>query len=74
MFRGRHLNADNPEPDPKKLAEQIREGFEHFMAVTAKLAADTKVSYYAGLRPNVAEVASVLLGEPILNATRWRWH
>jgi uncharacterized protein (TIGR03083 family) len=65
--RARSLNADNPETDPKKLAEQIREGFEHFMAVTAKLAADTEVSYYAGLRPNVAEVASVLLGEPILH-------
>ena len=65
--RARSLNADNPETDPKKLAEQIREGFEHFMAVTADIAAVTQVPYYAGLCPNVAEVASVLLGEPILH-------
>jgi len=65
--RARGLNADNPEADPKKLAEQIREGFELFMSVTAKVPAETPVSYYNGLRPNVAEIASVLLGEPVIH-------
>jgi uncharacterized protein (TIGR03083 family) len=65
--RARSLNADNPETDPKKLADQIREGVEHFVAATAKIPADTTVLYYAGRRPNVAEVASILLGEPVLH-------
>jgi uncharacterized protein (TIGR03083 family) len=65
--RARGLNADNPETDPKGLAAQVREGFEHFMAVTARVPADTPVSYYNGLRPNVAEIASVLLGEPVIH-------
>jgi uncharacterized protein (TIGR03083 family) len=65
--RARSLNADNPETDPKKLADQIREGLEHFMAKTAAVPADTPVAYYSGLRPNVAEVVSALLGEPIIH-------
>jgi uncharacterized protein (TIGR03083 family) len=65
--RARSLNADNPETDPKALAEQIRDGLEHFMTVTASIPADTRVAYYAGLRPNVAEVAAALLGEPIIH-------
>jgi uncharacterized protein (TIGR03083 family) len=79
--RARGLNADNPETDPKKLAEQIREGCEHFLAVTAGVPADSPVSYYNGLRPNVAEIASLLFGEPIIHGfdvgtavgTPWRW-
>jgi uncharacterized protein (TIGR03083 family) len=65
--RAKGLNADNPETDPKKLAEQIREGLEHFLTVTARVPADTSVSYYNGMRPNVAEIASVILGEPVIH-------
>lgn len=65
--RARSLNADNPETDPKKLAEQIREGCELFLAATASVPAETPVSYYNGLRPNVAEIASVILGEPVIH-------
>ncbi len=65
--RAKGLNADNPETDPKKLGEQIREGCEHFLAVTAKVPADTQVSYYNGLRPMVAEIASILLVEPVIH-------
>ena len=65
--RAKGLNADNPETDPKKLAEQIREGLEHFLGVIASVPADTPVSYYGGLRPNVAEIASNLLGEPVIH-------
>ena len=65
--RASGLNADNPETDPKKLAEQIREGCEHFLAMTARVPADTPVSYYNGLRPDVAEIASIILGEPVMH-------
>jgi uncharacterized protein (TIGR03083 family) len=79
--RAKGLNADNPETDPKKLAEQIREGCEYFLSVTANIPADTTVSYYNGLRPNVAEIASVILGEPVIHGydigtavgAPWRW-
>ena len=47
--RARSLNADNPETDPKKLAEQIRGSFQHFMVVTADTPADNVVPYYSGL-------------------------
>ncbi len=65
--RAKGLNADNPETDPKKLGEQIREGCEHFMAVTAEIPADSQVSYYNGLRPTVAQIASVILVEPVIH-------
>jgi uncharacterized protein (TIGR03083 family) len=65
--RARGLNADNPETDPKKLAEQIRDGCEHFLAVTAEIPGDTPVSYYGGMRAEVAEIASLLLGEPVIH-------
>jgi uncharacterized protein (TIGR03083 family) len=79
--RSRSLNADNPETDPKKLAEQIREGCQHFLATIADLPADTPISYYKGLRANVAEIASVLVGESVIHGydvgtavgAPWRW-
>ena len=56
--RTRSMLADNPETDPKKLAEQIREGYGVLLEVTATAPADQPIAYYAGLRPNVADLAS----------------
>jgi uncharacterized protein (TIGR03083 family) len=65
--RMRSMLADNPESDPKKLAEQIREGYAFLMEATAAVPADQPVAYFAGLRPNVADITSVNLGEPLLH-------
>lgn len=65
--RVRSQLAANPETDPKKLADQIREGFAQLMAVTATLPADQPIAYHAGLRPNLAQLACVLLGEYLLH-------
>jgi len=65
--RLRSVNADNPETDPKKLAEQIREGFGVLMEVLATVPADQPIAYYAGLRHTVAHLASQFLGEPLLH-------
>jgi uncharacterized protein (TIGR03083 family) len=65
--RGRRLIAENPETDPKKLAEQIRNGFAELMAVTATVPADQLISYHAGLRPTVAQLACIHLGEYLLH-------
>jgi uncharacterized protein (TIGR03083 family) len=65
--RMRSVIADNPETDPRKLAEQIREGYGVLMEVIATVPADQPIAYYAGLRPTVAELASQNLGEPLLH-------
>jgi uncharacterized protein (TIGR03083 family) len=65
--RMRSLIADNPETDPKRLADQIREGLTRFMRATATVPADQPIAYYAGLRPTFTTIAAVLLGEPILH-------
>ena len=65
--RFRSMFADNPESDPKKLAEQIRESFGVLMEVIATVAPDRPIAYYAGLRPTVAELCSQFVGEPILH-------
>jgi uncharacterized protein (TIGR03083 family) len=65
--RMRSMLADNPETDPKKLAEQVREGYGVLLEVIATVPADQPIAYYAGLRPNVADLASQNLGEPLLH-------
>jgi uncharacterized protein (TIGR03083 family) len=65
--RMRSLLADNPETDPKKLAGQIRDGFEHFRAVTLSVPAERQIAYYAGLQPDFATIATLTAGEPILH-------
>ncbi|MGH9011906.1 MAG: methyltransferase, partial [Acidimicrobiia bacterium] len=65
--RARKLIAENPETDGKKLADQIREGLGPLMAVTATVPADQPIAYHAGLRPNLAELVSLYLGEYLLH-------
>ncbi|MGH9009163.1 MAG: maleylpyruvate isomerase N-terminal domain-containing protein, partial [Acidimicrobiia bacterium] len=65
--RMRSMFADNPETDPKKLAEQVREGYGVLLEVIATIRADQPIAYYAGLRPNFAAIASINLGEPLLH-------
>ncbi len=65
--RARKLIAENPETDGKKLAEQIREGLERVMAVTATRPGDQPISYHAGLRLNLGELVSIYLGEYLLH-------
>jgi uncharacterized protein (TIGR03083 family) len=65
--RARKLIAENPETDPKKLADQIRDGLERVMAVTATLRGDQPIAYHAGLRLTLAELVSLYLGEYLLH-------
>jgi len=65
--RARKLIAENPETDGKKLAEQIREGLERVMAVTATLPGDQPISYHAGIRLDVGQLVSLYLGEYLLH-------
>ena len=65
--RARSLIADNPETDPKKLAVQIREGVEDFLKATATRPAVHPIAWYAGLRPHVAGIVAIYLGEPLLH-------
>ena len=65
--RMRSVLADNPETDPTKLAQQIREGYGVLTEALATVPADQTIAYYAGLRPTVADLASQNLGEPVLH-------
>ncbi len=65
--RMRSMFADNPETDPKKLADQVREGYAVLMEVIATIPADQPIAYYAGLRPSFADITSINLGEPLLH-------
>jgi hypothetical protein len=65
--RARKLIAENPETDGKKLADQIREGLERVLVVTASLPGDQPISYHAGLRLNLGELVSLYLGEYLLH-------
>lgn len=65
--RMRSLIADNPETDPKKLADQIRDGYAAFLEATTVAPADQPVAYHAGLRSTLCRVASIVLGEPVLH-------
>ena len=65
--RMRSVIADNPETDPKKLAQQVREGYGVLSEALATVPADQPIAYYAGLRPTVADLASQNLGEPLLH-------
>ena len=65
--RARKLIAENPETDGKMLADQIREGLERVMAVTADLPGTQPISYHAGLRLNLTELVSIYLGEYLLH-------
>ena len=65
--RMRCVIADNPETDPKKLAQQVREGYGVLTEALATVPADQPIAYYAGLRPTVADLASQNLGEPLLH-------
>jgi uncharacterized protein (TIGR03083 family) len=65
--RMRSILADNPETDPKRLADQIRDGYKTFLDTTRTIPADQPIAYHAGLRPNVAQLAAALLGEPVLH-------
>jgi len=60
--RMRSILADNPETDPQRLADQVREGYGVLMEVIATIPADQPIAYYAGLN-----IASIILGEPILH-------
>jgi len=65
--RMRSMFADNPENDPKKLADQIREGYAVLLEVAATIPADQPIPYYSGLRPAFADIASINLGEPLVH-------
>lgn len=65
--RAHQLIAANPETDPKKLAGQIREGFDDLLTATAAVSADQPIAWYAGLRPNAAGLVAIYLGEPLLH-------
>ena len=65
--RTRRHNAENPEADPKALANQIRDGFAEFLEVTATVPANRLIAYHGGLRPTLARMACVLLGEYVLH-------
>lgn len=65
--RMRSMFADNPESDPQKLADQIREGYAVLMEAIATTPADQPIAYYAGLRPTIADLLSQNLGEPLLH-------
>lgn len=65
--RTRSQIGENPEADPKKLAAQIRDGYARLAAVTASVPADQPISYHAGLRPTLASMTCVLLGEYLLH-------
>ena len=65
--RMRSLIADNPETDPEKLADQIRDGYAVFLEATATLPGDQPIAYHSGLLPNLAAIASILFGEPVLH-------
>lgn len=65
--RTREHNAENPEADPRTLANQIRDGFVELMEVMAKVPADRIIAYHGGLRPSLARMACVLLGEYLLH-------
>src|SRR5436309_2854782 len=56
--RMRSWFADNPETDPNKLADQIREGYAVLMEAIATIPADQPIAYYAGVRPIVADLMS----------------
>ena len=65
--RTRSQNHENPESDPKKLAGEMRDGFEQLVAATAAAPADQPIAYHAGLRPTLATLTSILLGEYLLH-------
>ena len=65
--RMRSLIADNPESDPEKLADQIRDGYAVFLETTTALRGDQPIAYHSGLQRNLAAIACILLGEPILH-------
>jgi uncharacterized protein (TIGR03083 family) len=65
--RMRSLIADNPETDPKKLADQIRDGYGAFLEATAALRGDQPTAHRRGVKPDVAGLASLVLGEPVLH-------
>jgi uncharacterized protein (TIGR03083 family) len=65
--RTRSQIGDNPESDPKKLADELRHGFSQLMTVTARAEADQPIAYHAGLEPTLAELLCVLLGEYVLH-------
>jgi uncharacterized protein (TIGR03083 family) len=61
------LIAENPETDGKKLADQIREGLERVLAVTATLPGDQPISFHGGIRLTLAELVSLYVGEYLLH-------
>lgn len=65
--RARKLVAEIPETDGKKLADQIREGLERVMTVTAILPGDQPISFHGGIRLNLAELVSLYVGEYLLH-------
>jgi uncharacterized protein (TIGR03083 family) len=65
--RARAIIDDNPETDPKKLADQIRETYTHLLDRTAAVPADQTIEYFGGLRPDFATTVSVVVGEPVLH-------
>jgi uncharacterized protein (TIGR03083 family) len=65
--RARRLIAENPETDGKKLADQIRDGFDVLIDQTAGAPAERTVVYHGGLKPSVAELTALLLGEYLLH-------
>jgi uncharacterized protein (TIGR03083 family) len=65
--RARKLIAENPETDGKKLADQIRDGVGPLMTVIARVPAEQPIAYHAGLRPNLAELMSIYLGEYLVH-------
>lgn len=65
--RARSLIAANPETDPRKLANQIRDGVDELLRATTTVPADQTIVWYTGLRLDAAGIVALYLGEPLLH-------
>ena len=59
--------ADIPETDPGKLAALVSDAYDGFLDVTAGRPGEQEVRYHAGLAYDLARLACVLLGEPVIH-------
>jgi hypothetical protein len=59
--------ADIPETDPGKLAALVGDAYDGFLDVTAGRPGGQEVRYHGGLTYDLARLACVLLGEPVIH-------
>jgi len=65
--RTRSQLDETSEADSENLAGQIRNGVADYHALTASTPADQPIAYHGGLRPTLAQLTAVLLGEYVLH-------